>query len=233
MAVCIIRGNTPTITMRTDSRAFPLTGGDRRAQIGAVAVLAASLALALVNLTTEVRVSAMRAILSAQQSEVEVAQPWLVDERPSAALSPRAALLRGMARISAAVDELPPRRAALLARAAADLDRTKGVRRWWADADVAESYRAMLAEGTRSPAALAALSRSYEAAPFLRGAAPWRIRYGATLWSDLPASTHARIVAETVWLARASGRTYGYATGLVAGTPAEAPVDVLLAETAS
>lgn len=218
--------------MSTAPHHHAVTGATRRTQVAAIAVLIAALVLALVNLMTEVRVAAMRAALDAQQAEAEVRWPWLVDDRPAAALSPRAALLRGMARTYDALDEPPGRRAAMLTAAAVDLDRTRGVRRWWADADVAEAYRAMLAQGPRSPIAVTALMRSYESAPFLRGGAPWRIRYGASLWPELTEADRARIVTETVWLAGASGRTYRYATGLVAGTPAEAPVARMLDETA-
>lgn len=227
------------IATRRGGGAVPLRPGDYDApyashwmQRAAIAVLVAALCLALVNLVTELRVAAMRTALDAQQSEAEVAWPWLIDDRPAAMLAPRTALLRGMLRTYDALDEPAPRRAAMLADAAVDLARTRGVRTWWAEADVAQSYRALLADGPDSPAALAGLVRSYESAPFLRGAAPWRIRYGAALWAKLSAADHARIVDETVWLAGASGRTYGYATGLVAGTPAEAPVAARLAETA-
>ncbi|SUJ06237.1 Tyrosine-protein kinase YwqD [Sphingomonas paucimobilis] len=53
-----------------------------------------------------------------------------------------------------------------------------------------------------SPQAIRALAQSYAAAPYLRDSAPWRIRFGVTVWSRLDAQTRDHIVNETAWSPR-------------------------------
>ncbi|MDG6745705.1 GntR family transcriptional regulator, partial [Staphylococcus aureus] len=59
----------------------------------------------------------------------------------------------------------------------------------WGEAEVALAYVELLAHGADSPQAIRALAQSYAAAPYLRDSAPWRIRFGVTVWSRLDAQT--------------------------------------------
>ena len=60
-----------------------------------------------------------------------------------------------------------------------------------------------LADGGRlGPGALSALERSYEAAPFSRGASAWRIGFCLRRWSDITPSLRNRALDELAWLVR-------------------------------
>lgn len=92
-------------------------------------------------------------------------------------------------------------RDALLAGAETWLRPALGVRPHWGEAQVVAAYVAANREGPETPAALAALQRSYADAPFLPDAAQWRVTYGMAFWPRLPNATRKRVVGEAIWLA--------------------------------
>lgn len=202
--------------------------------IGALICLFPALVFSIVNLHQEAQVVYFRHQLESARAD-HAGRPSASDEeRPASQLPARAALLRGSKRTIDAANQPPgPERDLNLAGAREDIDRAAAARRWWADADVAAAYRAFIVTGTVSPETRTALILSYDAAPFLRTAAAWRIRLGVAGWASLPPATRTAVVEETAWLARSSGTSYRYATGLVAGTPAEERVRALLARPAT
>ena len=118
--------------------------------------------------------------------------------------------------------------ARLLRLANSDIERARAARRYWGEAEVAATYLRFMRDGPEAPSTRETLRRSYIAAPFLRGSAPWRIRYAGSVWSLIDPVTRAAVIRETVWLARATNHTYSYARGLVANTPAATAVDAML-----
>lgn len=189
----------------------------------ALTALGGALVFTLSVLRDERRVVRMRDASIRQAADLATSDD-LGTLDPSAAdtdtLPARAALLRGVMRARAASGD-PAHAPALLAAARRDIAQAQATRPIWGEAAVARAYIELLDHGAESPQAIAALAASYRAAPFLRDSAPWRIRFGVAVWPRLDAQTRDRLVSETAWLAEASGRTYAYALGLVAGSPAE------------
>ncbi|AEG48174.1 hypothetical protein Sphch_0477 [Sphingobium chlorophenolicum L-1] len=223
MAPSIIRGNIRITTT-------PNKGGRRGSPIAngaALVVLAAGLLFAGRMLAVEYDVMAEKAASARQAGGLSGFQAAVDSNRPSAELPPRSALFRGIMRAHAAVEE-PGKAATLLRLATADMDHALSARPSWGEAEVSAAYLAMLRDGAEAASAREALRRSYAAAPFLRGSAPWRIRYAVSVWGLLDTETQSRVVDETVWLARATSRTYNYARGLVAQTPAAPLVEAKL-----
>ncbi|UZW56601.1 hypothetical protein NUH86_07565 [Sphingobium sp. JS3065] len=190
-------------------------------------VLAACLVFAGRMLAVEYDVMRTKAASVRQAGGLSGYQDVIDSNRPSEALPPRSALFRGIMRAHAAAAE-PGKAAALLRLATADMGHALAARPAWGEAEVSATYLAMLRDGPEAACTLDALRRSYSAAPFLRGSAPWRIRYAASVWRLLDPAIRSRVVDETVWLARATDHTYGYARGLVAQTPAAPLVDARL-----
>ncbi|WP_322964449.1 hypothetical protein [Sphingomonas fuzhouensis] len=189
----------------------------------ALAALGGALIYTVAVLRDETRVVAMRDASVRQAAGLATSNDLqaLAPAAPSADRLPaRAALLRGVMRARAAAND-PAHAPQLLAEARRDIAQAQATRPVWGEAEVARAYVELLDHGAESPQALSALAASYRAAPFLRDSAPWRIRFGVAVWPKLDAQTRDRLVSETAWLAGASGRTYAYALGLVAGSPAE------------
>lgn len=212
---------------------MPITARNERrptiahaANAAAMAALGAALVFTVSTLSSEARVVRTREASVRQAaglaSEADD-QDYLRSTVPAKDLPARAALLRGVIRARAAAAD-PAGAAGMLDQARADIAVARASRPIWGEAEVARAYLELLAHGAESPQAIQALAQSYTAAPYLRDSAPWRIRFGVTVWSRLDAATRDHIVNETAWLAQASGRNYAYALGLVAGSPAEALV---------
>lgn len=212
---------------------MPITARNERrptiahaANAAAMAALGAALVFTVSTLSSEARVVRTREASVRQAaglaSEADD-QDYLRSTVPAKDLPARAALLRGVMRARAAAAD-PAGAAGMLDQARADIAVARASRPIWGEAEVARAYLELLAHGAESPQAIQALAQSYTAAPYLRDSAPWRIRFGVTVWSRLDAATRDHIVNETAWLAQASGRNYAYALGLVAGSPAEALV---------
>lgn len=196
------------------------------ANAAAMAALGAALVFTVSTLSSEARVVRTREASVRQAAGLATEaddQDYLRSNVPADALPARAALLRGVMRARAAAAD-PAGAAGMLDQARADIAVARASRPIWGEAEVARAYLELLAHGAESPQAIQALAQSYTAAPYLRDSAPWRIRFGVTVWSRLDAATRDHIVNETAWLAQASGRNYAYALGLVAGSPAEALV---------
>ncbi len=196
------------------------------ANAAAMAALGAALVFTVSTLSSEARVVRTREASVRQAAGLATEaddQDYLRSTVPAKDLPARAALLRGVMRARAAAAD-PAGAAGMLDQARADIAVARASRPIWGEAEVARAYLELLAHGAESPQAIQALAQSYTAAPYLRDSAPWRIRFGVTVWSRLDAATRDHIVNETAWLAQASGRNYAYALGLVAGSPAEALV---------
>ena len=219
MAPCTTRPNTMPITARSERR--PTIA--HAANAAAMAALGAALVFTVSTLSSEVQVVRTREASVRQAAGLATAEDdhaYLQSTVPPTALLARAALLRVVMRARTAAED-PARAAQLIALARADIAAARARRPVWGEAEVALAYVELLAHGADSPQAIRALAQSYAAAPYLRDSAPWRIRFGVTVWSRLDAQTRDHIVNETAWLAQASGRNYAYALGLVASTPAE------------
>ncbi|MBB3878902.1 hypothetical protein [Sphingomonas pseudosanguinis] len=196
------------------------------ANAAAMAALGAALVFTVSTLSSEARVVRTREASVRQAAGLATEaddQDYLRSNVPAKDLPARAALLRGVMRARAAAAD-PAGAAGMLDQARADIAVARASRPIWGEAEVARAYLELLAHGAESPQAIQALAQSYTAAPYLRDSAPWRIRFGVTVWPRLDAATRDHIVNETAWLAQASGRNYAYALGLVAGSPAEALV---------
>lgn len=212
---------------------MPITARNERrpaiahaANAAAMAALGAALVFTVSTLSSEARVVRTREASVRQAAGLATEaddQDYLRSTVPAKDLPARAALLRGVMRARAAAAD-PAGAAGMLDQARADIAVARASRPIWGEAEVARAYLELLAHGAESPQAIQALAQSYTAAPYLRDSAPWRIRFGVTVWSRLDAATRDHIVNETAWLAQASGRNYAYALGLVAGSPAEALV---------
>lgn len=212
---------------------MPITARNERrpaiahaANAAAMAALGAALVFTVSTLSSEARVVRTREASVRQAAGLATEaddQDYLRSTVPAKDLPARAALLRGVMRARAAAAD-PAGAAGMLDQARADIAVARASRPIWGEAEVARAYLELLAHGAESPQAIQALAQSYTAAPYLRDSAPWRIRFGVTVWSRLDATTRDHIVNETAWLAQASGRNYAYALGLVAGSPAEALV---------
>lgn len=212
---------------------MPITARNERrpaiahaANAAAMAALGAALVFTVSTLSSEARVVRTREASVRQAAGLATEaddQDYLRSTVPAKDLPARAALLRGVMRARAAAAD-PAGAAGMLDQARADIAVARASRPIWGEAEVARAYLELLAHGAESPQAIQALAQSYAAAPYLRDSAPWRIRFGVTVWSRLDAATRDHIVNETAWLAQASGRNYAYALGLVAGSPAEALV---------
>lgn len=212
---------------------MPITARNERrpaiahaANAAAMAALGAALVFTVSTLSSEARVVRTREASVRQAAGLASEagdQDYLRSTVPAKDLPARAALLRGVMRARAAAAD-PAGAAGMLDQARADIAVARASRPIWGEAEVARAYLELLAHGAESPQAIQALAQSYAAAPYLRDSAPWRIRFGVTVWSRLDAATRDHIVNETAWLAQASGRNYAYALGLVAGSPAEALV---------
>ena len=198
----------------------------RAANAAAMAALGAALVFTVSTLSSEARVVRTREASVRQAAGLATEaddQDYLRSTVLAKDLPARAALLRGVMRARAAAAD-PAGATRMLNLARADIAVARASRPVWGEAEVALAYLELLAHGAESPQAIQALAQSYTAAPYLRDSAPWRIRFGVTVWSRLDAATRDHIVNETAWLAQASGRNYAYALGLVAGSPAEALV---------
>lgn len=198
----------------------------RVANAAAMAALGAALVFTVSTLSSEARVVRTREASVRQAAGLATEaddQDYLRSTVLAKDLPARAALLRGVMRARAAAAD-PAGATRMLNLARADIAVARASRPVWGEAEVALAYLELLAHGAESPQAIQALAQSYTAAPYLRDSAPWRIRFGVTVWSRLDAATRDHIVNETAWLAQASGRNYAYALGLVAGSPAEALV---------
>lgn len=221
---------------------MPITAPSKRTSAAARAVNALALAAlggALIFTISVVRdesrvvrmrdASIRQAAGLATSDDLRMLDPSTLRTEP---LPARAALLRGVIRAREASSD-PAHARALLVEARRDVAQALATRPIWGEAEVARAYVELLDHGPESPQAIAALAASYRAAPFLRDSAPWRIRFGVAVWSRLDAQTRDRLVSETAWLAEASGRTYAYALGLVAGSPAEPLVRSRLSSSSS
>jgi len=120
----------------------------------------------------------------------------------ASACGPRALVAGGAARALIAA-RLPagPQREALAAEAAnrlrASLDEQPGSGERWAWVAVAESAHGGPDHGR---AALAALERSYQLAPFLRDLAVWRARFAGSQWAALDGLSRQRALDEVARL---------------------------------
>lgn len=212
---------------------MPITARNERrpaiahaANAAAMAVLGAALVFTISTLSSEARVVRTREASIRQAAGLATGADdgdYLQSTVPAKDLPARAALLRGVMRARAAAAD-PAGAAGMLDLARADIMAARASRPVWGEAEVALAYLELLAHGAESSQAIQALAQSYAAAPYLRDSAPWRIRFGVTVWPRLDTATRDHIVDETAWLAQASGRNYAYALGLVAGSPAEALV---------
>lgn len=72
----------------------------------------------------------------------------------------------------------------------------------WGEAHTTLAYIETLAAPERTEAALASLSASYRDAPFLKGAAEWRVALALRGWHRLDEATQGRAINEAVWIAR-------------------------------
>jgi hypothetical protein len=221
---------------------MPITAPNKRGSAAARAVnalaltaLGGALVFTVSVLRDESRVVGMRDASIRQAAGLATSDDLrtLDPSTPSTERLPaRAALLRGVMRVREASAD-PAHAPALLAEARRDIAQAQATRPVWGEAEVARAYVELLDHGADSPQAIDALAASYRAAPFLRDSAPWRIRFGVAVWPRLDAQTRERLVSETAWLAGASGRTYAYALGLVAGSPAEPLVRSRLSSSSS
>lgn len=221
---------------------MPITAPNKRSSAAArvinalaLAALGGALVFTLSVLRDENRVVRMRDASIRQAAGLATSDDLRALAPPTSRAEPlpaRAVLLRGVMRARAASGD-PAHAPALLAEARRDITQAQATRPIWGEAEVARAYIELLDHGAESPQAIAALTASYRAAPFLRDSAPWRIRFGAAVWPRLDARTRDQLVSEAAWLAEASGRTYAYALGLVAGSPAEPLVRSRLSSSSS
>lgn len=124
-----------------------------------------------------------------------------------------------VARVAAA---MPPgtARDRLLRRADAALDDAIGHRAAYGEAWTVKAFVGTLAGGDANPVARDALARSYDDAPYLRAAGPWRVRYAAEQWNRLDPATRLHAIDEAVWLARRGEAEQGAMFALMRGSPA-------------
>ncbi|GLI97812.1 hypothetical protein [Sphingobium sp. BS19] len=90
-----------------------------------------------------------------------------------------------------------------LASLSRQVDLAIDARPHWAQAWVVKAYiESLRPRSSHLQASLAALSRSYSDAPFLRDASGWRVTYGMAQWESLDGFVRNRVIEEAVWLSR-------------------------------
>ena len=89
-----------------------------------------------------------------------------------------------------------------LARASAEIAAATARRPYWGDAWAARAYISAARFGETSAITRNAYERSYADGPYLRFAAPWRVRYAFDHWRGLDAGLRGRALDEAVWLVR-------------------------------
>lgn len=113
---------------------------------------------------------------------------------------PRALAASGVRLTLQAAKELNWRkRHALLTQAKSRLDSALAVRPfsggWWTWLAYARAL-----DGDEPSATLSALTRSYEAAPFLPSESVWRVAYAAQNWESLSPMLRRRVIDEAIWM---------------------------------
>lgn len=209
------------------------TGGDsvnrraeRRIAWAASAVLgAAALAsLALLHrewLVRDAQMSAATAIDTLDRGAPRrFLSPTLDLSLPARALLP-AAMLR--ARIAVSARQGPAQRAQL-DQALVAIDAALVRRPRWGEAHVARAFILSHLDGPGSPRALAAFSRGYLDAPYLRQAARWRLGFGLSQWSALTPAVQQRWVNEAIWHVRLEPDDLSPLFAAVRGTGAYLPL---------
>lgn len=90
-----------------------------------------------------------------------------------------------------------------LAALSRQVDLAIDARPHWAQAWVVKAYiESLRPRSGHLQASLAALSRSYSDAPFLRDASGWRVTYGMAQWESLDSFVRNRVIEEAAWLSR-------------------------------
>ena len=130
--------------------------------------------------------------------------PWETgperDPCAAAACPPRALAASGVQLLlSAQAEPKLATRKALIAAAQDRLARALTVQPssggWWAWVAYGRALGGDDPQSTRL-----ALAKSYAAAPFLLREGPWRVRYGAANWKQLPSALRGAVIDEVVWL---------------------------------
>jgi hypothetical protein len=181
-------------------------------RIAILAVLAVAAARSVAVLLREGQVASAEARLdAAPQTDASghvtplIAIPWHEDGYPARA---RVADALALARQAQASPDAAARHE-MIERAAVEIETALARRPEWGEGWTVAAFIDELRFGDNNPATIAALSRSYRGAPYLRDAASWRVRLGLGAWASLDAATRAKVVDEAVWLVRIDSTTAG------------------------
>lgn len=115
-------------------------------------------------------------------------------------------------------------KARTLASAREDIDFALSLRPAWGEAWMTKSYILAVEKGAQDRQTLAALSRSYERAPFLKHAAEWRTMISFNQWEMLSPATQRQSIEEAVWAGAMDGAMRVRLFQLARNTPAYAPL---------
>jgi hypothetical protein len=89
----------------------------------------------------------------------------------------------------------------------------------WGEAIAVQAQLASLDPAGNSDA-IAAFRASYRAAPYMREASLWRLRFGAAHWRQLDVSTQDAVLSEAIWLAAMSPKDQAEAQDAFGDSPA-------------
>lgn len=133
-------------------------------------------------------------------------------DRPPATLPPRALAPLAQLAINAAQSAATPELRALdVARAGAMVGELRRDRPDWDATCLLTAQLDRISHAGATPAAIAAVAKSYRLRPFCAGCAAWRIAFARLYWPALDPATRAAAIEEAVWQTRYdNGRRSAY-----------------------
>jgi len=199
-----------------------------------LALLAGAAWVAARDLIHGMRIETARAVLdsSVHEGRDRLLADWEHRARGNLSMlvdtSPPEALALAALWIDQAAGMPPPLRRRALLQADHLLAQVRVIRPAAPGATLQEVRADLIRFGRPRTATLAAFSRSYRQAGFMRDEGLWRIAFAALYWRDLSEPTHKAVVDEALWLARLDGRLRVAVDQLVTGTPLALRVELRL-----
>lgn len=212
----------------------PDRGPDRGNAIciaGTLALLALG-GVAVRDIAREAQVGAVERVLRAQEQAAArgVSAPPFATSR--AITEPRALVTRALILAREASDaKTGPDRDRSITQAQAAIDDALVARPAWGEARAVAAYVGSLGgtSGAAQPS-LQSFAASYVDAPFLRGAAGWRIGYGVAHWAQLSTGTRNDVLNESFWLMGIDATNRGAVYAMLRNSDAYVPFMLRLRE---